>query len=70
MDSFSEQYEQITSWADMYDNCDMEAKKMILARIISSVKVRRDYEIEITFTVSFEQFGGLVQSGFWRGIGA
>jgi DNA invertase Pin-like site-specific DNA recombinase len=70
MDSFSQQYEQIVSWADMFDGCDMETKKMILARIMSTVKVSRDYEIEITFTVGFEQFGGMARSGFVSGIGA
>lgn len=63
MKSFSEQYEQITSWADMFSNCDLETKKMILARIMNAVKVSRDYEIEISFAVSFEQFGGMIQAG-------
>ena len=63
MKSFSKQYDEFVSWADMFDACDMETKKMILARIMSSVKVMRDYEIDITFTVSFEHFGGIAQLG-------
>ena len=47
----------------MFDGCDMETKKMILARIMSNVKVKQNYEIDITFTVSFEQFGGIAVSG-------
>jgi len=38
--------------------CEMDAKKMILSQIMSAVKVSRDYEIEIEFTVDYEQFGG------------
>jgi len=30
---------------------------------VSSVRVSRDYEIEITLAVGFEQFGGLAQLG-------
>lgn len=63
MESFSRQYDELVTWADMFDECDMESKKMILSRIMSSVRVSRDYEIEITLTVGFEQFGGLAQLG-------
>ena len=40
------------------DGCEMETKKMILSRIMKSVRVRRDYEIEIDFTADFEQIRG------------
>ena len=49
----------ITERADMYGECDMATKKMILSRIMKSVKVKRDYEIEIDFAIDFEQVGGL-----------
>lgn len=39
----SEQFSNIRNWSDMYDTCDMETKKMILSRIFSEVRVRRDY---------------------------
>ena len=41
----------------MYDECDMDTKKMILSRIMQAVKVNRDYEIEIDFTVNCEELG-------------
>lgn len=50
------EYTQLVSWADMYDNCTFEAKKMIVAQFVKSVSVRRDYEIDITFNVSFSEF--------------
>jgi len=56
-DSISQQFETIRSWADIYNECEVDAKKMILSRIMSAVKVRRDYELEIDFAVDFEQFG-------------
>ena len=57
-DSLSTQFDNLQTWSDMYDGCDMETKKMILSRINKAVKVSRDYEIEIDFTVDFEEFSG------------
>lgn len=54
-----QEYAQLVSWADMYDKCNFEAKKMILAQFIKAVYVRRDYEIEVEFNVSFEEFQNL-----------
>ena len=54
-----QEYAQLVSWADMYDKCTFEAKKMILAQFIKAIYVRRDYEIEIEFNVSFEEFHNL-----------
>ena len=36
---------------------------MILSRIMKAVKVSRDYEIEIDFTVDFEQIGDMADPG-------
>jgi len=49
--SLAIQYDSMCTWADLYGDCDMETKKMILSRIMSSVKVSRNYEIEIDLTV-------------------
>jgi len=55
--SLSDQYDSMRSWADLYGDCDMETKKMILSRIMSSIRVSRDYEIEIDLTVDCEELG-------------
>ena len=55
--SLSKQFDTMKSWADMYDECGMDTKKMILSNIMKAVHVRRDYEIEIDLTVDVEQFG-------------
>jgi hypothetical protein len=52
------------SWADMYDGCDKETKKMILSRMMSAVRVKRDYEIEIDLAVDCEQLGINAAGGF------
>ncbi len=51
------QYETLTSWADMYDGCELEARKMIVSQIMKKVKVHRDYELEIDFSLNCEQLG-------------
>lgn len=58
-----QEYAQLISWASLYDNCTFEAKKMIVAQFIKAVHVRRDYEIEIEFNVSFEEFQNLYLEG-------
>lgn len=50
------QYDDIVSWADMYDTASMEAKKMIVNCLIKRVDVYRDYKLHIDFNIDFEQF--------------
>ena len=58
-----QEYDQLVGWAEMYDNCTFEAKKMIVAQFVKAVRVRRDYEIDIEFNVSFEEFQALYLEG-------
>lgn len=46
------QYDDIISWADMYDTASIKAKKMIVNCLIKRVDVYRDYKLYI----DFEQF--------------
>ena len=55
----SEEYAQLMNWADLYDNCSFEAKKMIVAQFVKAVHVKRGYEVDIEFNVSFEEFQSL-----------
>lgn len=52
----SEEYAQLMNWADLYDNCSFEAKKMIVAQFVKAVHIKRGYEVDIEFNVSFEEF--------------
>lgn len=56
MASLNSQYDEIISWADMYDTASMEAKKMIVNCLIKQVEVYRDYKLHIDFNIDFEQF--------------
>ncbi len=55
----SEEYTQLMNWARLYDNCSFEAKKMIVAQFVKAVHVKRGYEVDIEFNVSFEEFQSL-----------
>ena len=50
------EYDRLLSWADLYDKSTFEAKKMIVSQFIRSVRVGRDYNIEVDFNVSFDEF--------------
>lgn len=54
--SLNAQYDDIISWADMYDTASMEAKKMIVNCLIKRVEVYRDYKLHIDFNIDFGQF--------------
>ena len=56
MASLSAQYDDIISWADMYDAASMETKKMIVNCLIKRVEVCRDYKLHIDFNIDFDQF--------------
>ena len=56
-DTLAEQYDTITGWAELYDSCDFASKKMIVSRIMESVRVKRDYEIEIDLTLDCKSLG-------------
>ena len=57
------EYAQLISWASLYDSYSFEAKKMIVAQFVKAVHVRRDYEIDIEFNVSFEELQNLYLEG-------
>ena len=66
-----QEYAQLMDWAGLYDNCSFEAKKMIAAQFVKAVRVKRGYEVDIEFNVSFEEFQTLyLESGGVRKIGA
>ena len=56
LDSLNAQYDDIISWADMYDSASFEARKMIVNCLIGRVEVFRGYKLHIDFKIDFEQF--------------
>lgn len=57
------EFDRLLSWADIYDSCSFETKKKFLAQFIKAVRVFRDYNIEIEFNVSFDEFKNLKAGG-------
>ena len=51
------QYNDVITWADIYAESPIDVKKMIVAQLISAVRVSADYEIEIDFKISERQLG-------------
>ena len=49
-------YDELISWAQMYDTASIEAKKMIVNELLVRVEVSRDYKINAVFRLDFEQF--------------
>lgn len=56
LNALNAQYEDIISWAEMYDQANLEAKKMIVSYLIKRVEVYRDYKLHIDFNIDLEQF--------------
>ena len=50
------QYDNIISWADLYDSTGMEAKKMVFSYLINRIEVFRGYKVRIDFNIDLEQF--------------
>ncbi|MHB1393412.1 MAG: recombinase family protein [Clostridia bacterium] len=47
------QYNKQITWSEMFDNADIETKKMVVSNLINKVSVRRDYKIDIEqFSIS------------------
>jgi len=55
--ALEQQFDTMQSWAALYGECDMATKKMIVAYLMRSVRVKRDYEIEIDLAIDCEQLG-------------
>ncbi|MGN0492926.1 MAG: recombinase family protein [Acutalibacteraceae bacterium] len=49
-------YDEIISWADLYDGASIEAKKMIVNSMIKRIDVFRDYKLKIEFNFDIKQF--------------
>ena len=56
LEHLNAQYDDVISWADMYDTASVEAKKMIVSCLIRRVEVYRDYRLHIDFNIDFGQF--------------
>jgi len=64
------QYNKALSWSEIFDEADIETKKMIVSYLIKKVWVRRGYNVEIEFNIDYEQFSeGMDNKNKQFGIG-
>ena len=46
----------LLSWADTFDEANAETKHMIIAQLVERIEINHDYEVEIKFRISVEQY--------------
>ena len=46
---------EIRNWVDQYDEIDVEAKHMVIARLVDRIEVGKDYTVHIQLKVALEQ---------------
>ena len=44
------------SWAELSDQSTPEAKNMIVSKIIESVNLKKDYEMDINLNISYQDY--------------
>lgn len=54
--SLKARYDDVISWAEMYDTASLEAKKMIVNFLINRVEVSIGYKVHVEFNIDFQQF--------------
>ncbi len=45
---------EIRNWAEQYDEISIEAKHMVIARLVDRIEVSRGYEVHIKLRVALE----------------
>ncbi|MDR0357563.1 MAG: hypothetical protein LBH63_04270 [Clostridiales Family XIII bacterium] len=55
-DRFKEQHDRYVSFAEIFDECEMNVKNMIVCELIDKVTVSEGYIIDVTLTVTMEQY--------------
>lgn len=57
----TKQLGQLQSWSVLYDSAELPVKKMIASELIKRVTVHSDYQLDIQFNITYEQFMGLTE---------
>ena len=50
------QYTKALNWSEIFDDADIETRKMIVSYLIKKVSVKRGYDVDIEFNIDYEQF--------------
>ena len=56
MANVSQLYEELISYADLYDSASIESKKMIVSQLIRRIDVYRGYQIHVDFNFDLAQY--------------
>ena len=56
MANVSQLYEELISYADLYDSASFESKKMIVSQLIRRIDVYRGYQIHVDFNFDLAQY--------------
>ena len=56
LEKLSFQFDELLSWADLYNSASFQAKKMIVNRMIARVDVKTGYKLHISFRFDLNQF--------------
>ena len=54
--NLSDSFDELISWAELYDEASFEKKKMIVNCLIKRVEVSRGYKLKVEFNIDVEQF--------------
>lgn len=54
--NLSARYNEMISWAELYDGASIASKKMIVNSLIRRINVFKDYQLEIEFNFDLRQF--------------
>ena len=52
----SDSFDELISWAELYNDASFEKKKMIANYMIKRIEITKGYELKIDFNFDFEQF--------------
>ncbi len=55
-------YDKALTWAEIYDTCSIEGKKMIIRQLIKKISMFKDYSLKIELNLSYKQFAELLSN--------
>ena len=56
MESIKPMYDIFKGWAEEFDTCSLERKKMIISQLITRIELYRGYDVKIELDMNYRQF--------------
>ena len=50
--------DELLTWAERFDEASYEAKHLVISQLVDRIEVRPNYEVDIHFRITAEQFLG------------